>query len=395
MQDEFAAVAHWSGEFDERGLESWARELRGRLGSGSVSLGLVFMTPPFFRHAAQVLEIIRVHARTPLLAGCSSPGLIAGASELEEATGIVLGLFALPGAVLNGIHFAQGQIEEADGPGYWHLETGIQPDGTNGWLVFADPFHTDAEGWLRGWNEAYASVPVLGGLASGDPAEHATQLYLNGEVFSEGGVAVAIRGDVRLAGVISQGCTPIGETWTITKAERNLIHEIGNRPAYQVLMDTFNRLSPVEQNRAQGNLFVGLVVNEYLENFQRGDFLVRNLLGVDPHSGSIAVGAFPRSGQTIQFQCRDAAAATEDMAALLTRAREQFGPAGIYGGCLCCCNGRGRHLFGRSSHDAGLVQQHLGPLGLAGFFCNGEIGPVGDRNFLHGYTASLALFVKI
>jgi small ligand-binding sensory domain FIST len=131
-----------------------------------------------------------------------------------------------------------------------------------------------------------------------------------------------------------------------------------------------------------------------LEDFHRGDFLIRNLLGADPRSGSIAVGAMPRLGQTIQFQRRSAAAATEDMEELLTRARKQLGDTPIYGGCLCSCNGRGQNLFGRPHHDAQLVQQRLGPMGLAGFFCNGEIGPVGEKSFLHGYTASLALFVK-
>ncbi len=259
---------------------------------------------------------------------------------------------------------------------------------------FIDPFHLDSETWLRTWNEAYAPLPVFGGLASGDVNEQATQVYLNGDVFEEGGVAISVGGDVRLAGVTSQGCTPIGETWTLTRVEQNIIHQIGNRPAYEVLAETFNHLSPDQQKTARGNLFIGLVVNEYLEDFHRGDFLIRNLLGADPRSGSIAVGALPRLGQTVQFQRRSKEAANEDMEELLTRARQQLGDTPIYGGCLCCCNGRGQNLFGRPNHDAQMVQQRLGPLGLAGFFCNGEIGPVGEKSFLHGYTASLALFVK-
>jgi small ligand-binding sensory domain FIST len=274
------------------------------------------------------------------------------------------------------------------------LETGIEPGQSNGWLAFIDPFHLDSETWLKTWNEAYAPLPVLGGLASGDSDEQATQVYLNGDVFEEGGVAISVGGEVRLVGVTSQGCTPIGETWTLTKVEQNIIHQIGNRPAYEVLAETFNQLSPEQQKTARGNLFIGLVVNEYLEDFHRGDFLIRNLLGADPRSGSIAVGALPRLGQTIQFQRRSAAAANEDMEELLTRAKKQLGDTPIYGGCLCSCNGRGKGLFHRPNHDAQLVQQRLGPMGLAGFFCNGEIGPVGEKSFLHGYTASLALFVK-
>lgn len=352
------------------------------------------MTPRFFPFARQVLEILQVHARIPLLAGCSSQALIVGAQEVEQNAGITLGLYSLPGADLKGFHFTQAQVEQCSGPAYWRSETGLQPDQTNGWLVFIDPFHLDSESWLKTWNEAYAPRPVLGGLASGDLTEQTTQIYLNGDVFEEGGVALSFGGAVGLAGVTSQGCTPIGETWTLTKVEQNIIHEIGNRPAYEVLAETFNQLAPEDQKKARGNLFIGLVVNEYLEDFHRGDFLIRNLLGADPRSGSIAVGALPRLGQTVQFQRRSATAATEDMDELLTRARAKLGAATIYGGCLCSCNGRGQGLFGKPNHDAQMVQQRLGPLGLSGFFCNGEIGPVGQKNFLHGYTASLALFIK-
>lgn len=394
MTTEFSVAAHWPNDFDEAGLQTWAADLRAQLGKPHVDLGLVFMSPKFFPHAKRVLEILRVHASIPLLAGCSSQGLIAGGEEQEDNPGLSLGLYSLPAAELTAFRFVQEQVEEANGPGYWKLETGVEREQTNGWLVFIDPFHLDSEAWLRTWNEAYAPVPVMGGLASGDFTEQRTQVYLNGEVFEGGGVAISIGGSVKLAGVISQGCTPIGDTWTLTRVQDNIIHEIGNRPAYKVLEETFSKLSPQEQRVARGNLFIGLVVNEYLEEFHRGDFLIRNLLGADPQSGSIAVGAFPRPGQTMQFQRRSAAAAMEDMDELLGRAAKQLAGAPIYGGCLCSCNGRGEGLFGRPNHDAKCVQDQFGPIGLAGFFCNGEIGPIGERNFLHGFTASLALFVK-
>ncbi len=394
MRDRFSVAAHWNGGFDEAGLQRWAESLRTQLQAPKVSLGILFLTPGLFPQAEAVLEIVRVHGRVPLLVGCTSSSLISGNRELEDAEGLVLGLFALPGAELRAFRFRQEQIEEASSPAYWHHETGLGPDQTNGWLVFADPYYLDAEAWLKSWNEAYAPLPVLGGLASGSRDEAGTQVYLNGEVFNEGGVALSVGGEVSLKGVISQGCTPIGQTWTITRAERNLIHEIGNRPAYEVLAETFNGLPQEEQAKTRGNLFVGLVVNEYLEDYHQGDFLIRNLLGADPRSGTLAVGALPRAGQTLQFQRRDAEAATEDLDALLAGARRQLSRTQIYGGCLCSCNGRGSHLFNMPNHDADLIQNRLGPFGLAGFFCNGEIGPVGDRNYLHGYTASLALFVK-
>ena len=394
VQAEYSVVAHWPGPFDEAGLRQWAEDLRGQLRATKVSLGLVFMTPRFFPYARQILEILRVHARIPLLAGCSSTGLVAGAEEIEDHGGVVLALYALPGATLNEHYFTQLHVDAAEGADYWPAALGVPRSRTNGWLAFIDPFHLDVEKWLQGWNKAYEPAPVFGGLASGAFAEQTTQIYLNGDVFEEGGVVISVGGDVKLVGVISQGCTPIGETWTLTRVEHNLIHRIANRPAYEVLTETVGQLSPEDQRKVRGNLFIGLVVNEYLEEFQRGDFLVRNLLGGDPQTGVLAVGALPRSGQTLQFQRRDATGASEEMRELLSLARDQLGATLVYGGCLCCCNGRGKNLFGSPSHDARMVRQQFGAIGLVGFFCNGEIGPVGGKNFLHGYTASLALFVK-
>src|SRR5690349_9412737 len=200
MSNQYSIAGHWAGEFDEKGLRQWAENLRWQLQGGKPTLGLVFMAPKFFSEAKQVLEILQVHAQVPLLAGCSSQGLIVGEQEVEQNAGLTLALYALPGADLKGFHFTQEQVEEANGPGYWRLETGIGPEDTNGWLVFADPFHLDAEGWLRGWNEAYAPLPILGGLASGERTAPVTQVYLNGDVFEEGGVAVSVGGDVKLAG---------------------------------------------------------------------------------------------------------------------------------------------------------------------------------------------------
>ena len=394
MEQPFAVAAHYTGGWDEARLTRWAAQLRARLDAPNVTFGLVFLTPQFFDVAAEVLEILRLHARIPLLAGSSSQSLIANGEELEENPGFVLQLFHLPGAELKALHFTDADLAKTSGPADWHRLTGLVPEQARGWLVFADPFNLDGETWLREWNAAYPGVPAVGGLASGHPQEQRTQVYLDGQVFEEGAVAVGFGGAVRLESVTSQGCTPIGAPWTITKSDRNFILQIANRPAYHVLVDTFNALPKDEQQRSQGNLFVGFAGSEYHDEFHRGDFLVRNLIGADPQNGVLAVGAQPRTGQTIQFHRRDAATATEDLVACLERTRRQLGGQTVYGGLLCACNGRGQRLFGKPNHDAGLVQEQLGPLPVSGFFCNGELGPVGGKNFLHGYTASLALFVK-
>lgn len=379
---------------DEAGLAAWARRLRERLPAPEVTLGLVFMSPKYFPHAAEVLEILRVHACIPLLAGCSGSSLVANGEEIESATGLALSLYYLPGARLQTVRFTQEQIASVSAADYWATEAGVTPESTNAWLAFIDPFSTDAETWLRTWGASFPGQPVFGGLSSGEFPEPRTQLYLQGEVYEEGGVAVAVGGGVDLTGVVAQGCTPIGEAWTLTRVEHNLIRNIGNRPAYAVLDETLSRLSPDERKKTLGNLHIGLVMNEYLEDFGRGDFLVRNLIGGDPNSGVLAVGALPRTGQTVQFQRRDAEAANEEMHHLLELQRTILAGSTVYGGCLFACNSRGRNFFGRPNHDAGLAQEYFGPLGLGGFFCNGEIGPVAGKNYLHGHTASLALFVK-
>ena len=353
------------------------------------------MAPKFFSDAKQVLEILRVHAQVPLLAGCSSQGLIVGEEEVEQNAGLSLALYALPGADLQAFHFTQEQVEEANGPGYWRLETGIEPEQTNGWLVFIDPFHLDSETWLRTWNEAYAPLPVLGGLASGDFTEQRTQVYLNGEVFEEGGVAISVGGDVKLAGVTSQGCTPIGETWTLTKVEQNIIHEIGNRPGLRGAGRNLQQLigrrakdgARQSVHRPGRQRIPGRISSR---RFSDSQFAGRRS-AIRQHRGGRAAAA--RADDAISAAVGERGDRRHERIAWRGR-RSRLGDATIYGGCLCSCNGRGQNLFGQPNHDAQMVQQRLGPLGLAGFFCNGEIGPVGEKNFLHGYTASLALFVK-
>jgi small ligand-binding sensory domain FIST len=392
MNSSHSFAAHYDGAFEVDAIEAWAKKTYHEFPGEEISLGLVFITPQFFDHASDILEILRVHARIPLLVGCSSRSLIANAQELDDSSGLVVSLHHLPNTQLNAFHFTQEQVGQGDEVDFWRKQTGIED--CNGWLVFSDPFHIDGEHWLHQWNNNWPKSPVLGGLAVGAQNDQRTQVYLNGEVYEEGGVALSFEGKVALCSIVSQGCTPIGETWTITRAEDNVIHEIGNRPAYEVLVETFESLSEADKERTKGNLFVGMVVNEYLEEFKRGDFLIRNLIGADPNNGAIAVGALPRAGQTLQFQRRDALAAGQDFDELLHQAKESLCDTTVYGGCLFCCNGRGKNLFGVSDHDAGLVQHHLGDVGLSGIFCNGEIGPVGESNYLHGYTASLALFVE-
>jgi small ligand-binding sensory domain FIST len=189
--------------------------------------------------------------------------------------------------------------------------------------------------------------------------------------------------------MVSQGCRPIGEPSPITKAEENLILEIGNLPAYQALEAAFLSIPAEQRVAVRNNLFLGFAISEYIEDFKQGDFLIRNILGADPQAGALAVGAHPRVGQTVQFQLRDSKSAREDLLQASERVKAELsGPVGIL---LFSCAGRGKGMFGIPNHDAETLANVLGDLPMAGFFCNGEIGPVGGKAFLHGYTASAAV----
>lgn len=369
-------------------------EVNSQMNEARCDLALVFAHHSFSGNYEDILAEIQSATKAKLLAGCSGQGIIGQGREIEGEPALALMALNLPGAALKAHHFKQAEVEEATEPGFWHVQTGIEPREVNAWILLADPFTLDVDALVQDLNEGYPATPIIGGMASGDHTLRQTTVFLNGQEFGEGGVGIALGGEWTLQTVVSQGCKPIGEPWTITRAEQNIIHQIARKPAYQVLVETFRGLSKEDQQRAQHNLLVGLAINEYQEEFKRGDFLIRNIVGVDPKQGSMAVGALPRAGQTIQFQLRDAAAATEDMAHVLDLAKQGLGGQSPLAGLLCCCNGRGENLFGTTDHDAKMIKATMGAFPLSGFFCNGEIGPVGTRTFLHGFTASLGLFVR-
>jgi len=386
-------VAHWQGDFDEELIAGWVKVLREKL-QGDVSLGLIFVTPRYFNDAEKLLEIVRIYGRTPVLAGCSTTGLVANENEIEEDGGFVLGLYHLPGAIVKGFFISNEEVYSAQNSDFWHQKLGLQCGESNGWLAFSDPFQFDSESWLQQWNVAFKNSPITGGIAGGNIKAKESQLYLDGEVLNGGCVTVSISGDVELKVVVSQGAKPIGESWTITKADQNIIFEIANMPAFDILVETFSKFPYKEQKKVIQNLLIGLAINEYREEFKYGDFIIRNLLGGDPKTGIIAIGGRPRTGQSIQFQQRDPVVATQELEELLWDFKKSLQKVDNYGGCLFCCTGRGCSMFDEPCHDAKRVQKILGTMPVSGAFCNGEFGPVQNINCLHGYSVSIGLFIK-
>jgi small ligand-binding sensory domain FIST len=229
---------------------------------------------------------------------------------------------------------------------------------------------------------------VVGGLASAAVLGRPSWLLAGDEALAEGSAGVALCGDLVLETVVAQGCRPIGEPAIVTKADGHVVYELGGKPPLEVLRLLLDQLSPEDRELARHSLFAGLVMNEYRAGFKRGDFLIRNLLGSDPRTGAVMVGANLRVGQTLQFQLRDKRTSDEDLRELLGQLKDYPEPRGAF---LASCCGRGKGLYGEEGHDSRLIQALKGPVPLAGFFANGELGPVAGRNHIHGYTSSLAV----
>jgi small ligand-binding sensory domain FIST len=361
-----------------------------------IDLTLLFASDVYAAEFDDLLREVRRLIGGGALIGCSGQGIIGPGKEVEQEPALALQVFSLPGVTLTPARFAPEDVGHAGAVEAWSERLGSSATApVNGWLFFVDPFSINGEHVIELMSVIDKDVPLIGGLASGDYRRRATYVFLNDDVYPDGAVGVAIGGAYAVRTVVSQGAMPIGRPWTITEARGNHVLTIGMRPALDVLTETFEGLSPELQMRAQRNLLVGLAMDEYRDEFQRGDFLIRNLVAIDRESGAISIGAYPRIGQTIQFQLRDPVAADEELKEMLLRTQMELGDQQPVGALLCSCNGRGVGLFGEQDHDARALVERFGALPTAGFFCNGEIGPVGSKNFLHGFTASIALIVPL
>ena len=378
--------------YSEEAVILAARSALAEVG-GKVSVGFVFASADYHEYLPDFLELIQVHGHVPLLAGCSGSGVIGTNREAEKAAGFSLLLLHLPETQLHACTLTAAQVDSAASPHDWHRITGVNPGEVDAWLAFCDPFGFPVEPWIASWNAAYPGVPMLGGLCSG-PGGSNEGVFVshNHEMLPPGSaMLVGLKGGVTLRPLLSQGCRPIGEPFTVTGTNGNLVTALGGKPAYAVLAEAFESLDDQDKARAQGNLFAGLASTEYVEDFKQGDFLIRSILGADARSGAVALGAYPRVGQTLQWQLRDSVTADDDLRMSLLHERTQKPLP--FASLVFVCNGRGRDLFGSPNHDAHALSQIIGNHPSAGCFCNSEIGPIGPANFVHGYSVSMALFV--
>jgi small ligand-binding sensory domain FIST len=389
----YTVVKHFPHPFNEVEIENWAKAQRQAL-AGPVTFGQLFTTPEYRNQAKEIMEIVQIYAHAPTIIGCSAYGLIADDDEIENEAGCCIALYHLPDTEARAVHLPLDTFEAADPKESLKAALGSKPSSVNAWILFASPESLGNEAWLSDWDHATEQRSTVGGFACAAPDEIESSLYLNGSVLSDGAVALGLVGAVTIEPLVSQGCRPVGSPWTITKAENNIIHQIGNRPILEVLRDTLEGMSQQEQLKARGNIFIGLVLDEYQPNFKIGDFLVRNLAAIDPKTGAIAIASPLRIGQNLQFQIRDALTASTNFEQHLKDQFAKLAGRSIYGSFLCDCIGRGTSLYGIPDHDVDMIHAVYPKLPVIGLFCNGEFGPSKNRTLLHGYAASLGLFVN-
>ena len=363
----------------------------GQLSKQSAHLSLVFASPHHLKDFPQQLQVMQERLSSHTLIGCTGGGVIGAQQEVEQRPALSLMAAHLPGVTITPFHVEQPELEQEIPEDYWHERLGLSPDDQPTFILFPDPYVIDPRKLLDVFNNTYPMRPVLGGLASGGQSQGSCALFLDGEVL-HGAVGIALQGDFVLHTVVSQGCKPIGQPQFVTRCEDQIIYELSGRPALDVARETVGELSPEDQELARTALLIGRVVDEYKETFERGDFLIRTLLGADPKSGAIAVGETTRPGQTVQLHVRDADTAREDLTAMMDALSPKLAERPAQAALVFSCNGRGAHLYGKPNHDSEMIAAATGDIPSAGFFCNGEIGPIGNSNFLHGFTASVGIF---
>ncbi|CAN5847552.1 FIST C-terminal domain-containing protein [soil metagenome] len=367
-------------------------DVRKQLGPGPITLLLAFVTPHFAAYYQQVPKLVASQLAPEVFIGCSGGGVIGGGEEIERDPAVTLVAARLAGVGVKGIRLDE-HLPDLDGPpDAWRSLVGVQPEQEPEFILLVDPFSVRSEALLSGLDYAFPASSKIGGLVSGGTSPGLNALFMNDEVFSDGAVGVALTGDVVIDTVVAQGCRPIGETMQVTRCNGNLLYELDGEPSFQVLQELFDELDERDKQLAGTALFVGILMDEFSEKPEVGDFLIRNLMGIDPQRGAVAVGENLQEGMRLRFHVRDAETSAEDLRAMLMAYNATVPErADVCGALLFSCLGRGEGLYKEPNFDSGVFRENIGDLPLGGFFCNGEIGPVGGSTFLHGYTSSFGL----
>jgi small ligand-binding sensory domain FIST len=374
-----------------RETEDAVHDLCVDLKSFAPDLAMVFASHHFGPEFDDLVGGIYQQINCRNLIGCTGESIVGPTAEIENQPAIALWVAKLP-----GVRVLPFVVDQEDVAGFgqdaaaWRERLGTLDQDPASIIILPDPFTVDVQACIDALDTTYPQATTVGGMASGATGPGQNRLFLNDQTIRRGMVGVSLTGDIAVSAVVSQGCRPVGNPYVITKAEENFIQELGGRPAYAVLQELYKSSEASVQALMRKGLHVGRLIDEHRRDLNVGGFLVRNMMGVREDQ-AIAVGDYLRPGQTVQFQVRDSQTADEELERLLQVESERPGEQ-IGGALLFTCNGRGKHFFERSNHDIGLVNRIVGECPTAGFFAQGEIGPISGKTFIHGYTSSIVLF---
>jgi small ligand-binding sensory domain FIST len=355
-------------------------------------LVVAFVSPHFIDEYDQVPQVIQDDLKAKNFIGCSASGLIGGGIEIEQKPAVSLVAAVLPDVTITTFHMVNPDLPDADAaPDKWCQAVGVDPQHEPHFILLPDPFSFRIDNLVQGLDYAFPQAKKIGGLISGARRPNQNALFIQDKMYRNGAVGAALHGNIAVDTIVAQGCKPIGKTLTVTKCEKQIILELDGKLAVEALQEVVERLTANEQELVRESLFIGIAMNEFALSHKAGDFLVRNIIGLEPNLGALVVGEVMREEQTVQFHVRDAASSGDELRMLLKQFRDASS-GGADGALLFSCLGRGEHLYGMPNHDSDCFREYLGQVPLGGFFCNGEIGPIAGTTFLHGYTSSFGIF---
>ncbi len=390
-----AAAMRWASALSTApALPEAIAEASGRiarsLGDRAPGLAIVFVSSHHAADYGAVPRLVAEHLAPGALVGCSAGGVIGAGREIENAPAVSLSAALLPAVGVREFH-VPAEPPAGTGAPECRQVVGVTADAEPQFLIVADPFSADAERFVGALDGAFPASTTIGGLASGGTAPETNALFTGAEMHRGGIAGVALSGDVVLETIVAQGCRPIGDPMFVTACQQNVLYGLDGRPAVTAIQELYARLPPHDQALCRRSLFLGIVMNDAREEYRHGDFLIRNIVALDAAAGAVGVAAELRPGMVVQFHLRDARTSAQDLEShLAARARRAVPP--VAGSVLFSCLGRGAGLYGHANHDSDAFRRHLGDVPLGGFFCNGEIGPVQGRTFVHGYTSAFGLF---
>ena len=388
----------WASAISERpnlqeAIDECAASVRASLGDATPDLAVTFVSPHYASDYDRVASLVGRKLDSATAFGCSGGGIIGAGTEVEQRPAVSITAASLPGVEVVEFHLEGDSLPDLDaGPGSWEDLVKVKGNQDPQFVVLADPFSFPVQNLLLGLDFAFGRAAKIGGLASGAQQQGGNALFLGDRVHRSGAIGLALHGNITVDTVVAQGCRPIGVPMRISECNHNLLVEMDGHPPLTVLKNLFEQLIPRDQELMRHSLFLGVVMDEFIEAPKQGDYLIRNLVGMDASTGTLAIGEDLKEGQLVQFHLRDAETSAEDLTAVLDRYALENRENQVQGALLFSCLGRGQYLYGRPNHDTEIFQDKLGSVPLGGFFCNGEIGPVSGTTFLHGYTSSFGIF---